>query len=243
MVENVSIDVQIWSDIACPWCYIGKRRFEKALEEFPQRDQVTVTWRSYQLDPTLPERDDRSEVDYLVERKGMPRPQVEQMMQHVKDSAEGEGLAYDFDGLVVANSRKAHRVLHLAKQADQADGGTRTDVLKEALLAAHFEDAEDISDAEVLTRLAAEAGLDQADARAAVDSEELDHAVERDIALGHQIGVQGVPFFVFANKYGVSGAQPPEVFAQVLETVASEQAPSLITIDGESGEACGPDGC
>ncbi|MDO5500970.1 MAG: DsbA family oxidoreductase, partial [Propionibacteriaceae bacterium] len=226
-----------------PWCYIGKRRFEKALEEFPERDQVTVTWRSYQLDPTLPERDERSEVDYLVERKGLPRDQVEQMMAHVKASAEGEGLNYDFDGLVVANSRKAHRVLQLAKQADAADGGTRTDTLKEALLAAHFEDAENISDAEVLTRIAAQAGLDQSDARAAVDSEELDRAIDADIALGHQIGVQGVPFFAFQNKYGVSGAHPPEVFAQVLQTVASEQAPGLITVDGEAGDACGPDGC
>ena len=238
-----TIKVDIWSDIACPWCYIGKRRFEKALEEFAQADQVKVTWRSFQLDPTLPERDQRSEVDYLVETKGMGRKQIEQMMHHVKASAEGEGLTYDFDGLVVANSRKAHRVLQLAKKEDQADGGDRTDALKEALLAAHFEDAEDISDVEVLTRLAAQAGLDQSDARAAVDSDELDRAIDADVALGRQIGVQGVPFFVFGNKYGVSGAQPPEVFAQVLQTVASEQTPSLITIDGEAGDACGPDGC
>ncbi|MDO5677582.1 MAG: DsbA family oxidoreductase [Propionibacteriaceae bacterium] len=239
----MSIDVQIWSDIACPWCYIGKRRFEKALASFPQRDQVRVTWRSYQLDPTLPEHDHRSEVDYLTEAKGMPRQQVEQMLEHVATNAAGEGLTYDFAGLVVANSRKAHRVLQLAKAADAADGGSCTDALKEALLAAHFEGAEDISDVEVLARLATEAGLDEDEARAAVDSEELDSAVDGDIALGRQIGVQGVPFFVFDNKYGVSGAQPPEVFAQVLETVAAEQAPKLITIDGEAGDACGPDGC
>ncbi|MCG6568598.1 disulfide bond formation protein DsbA [Tessaracoccus sp. ZS01] len=243
MVENVSIDVQIWSDIACPWCYIGKRRFEKALAEFPQQDLVNVTWRSYQLDPGLPEHDHRSEVDYLVEMKGIARPQVEQMLQHVKGNAAGEGLEYDFDGLVVANSRKAHRLLQAAKAADRADGDHRTDTLKEALLAAHFIDGEDISDVEVLTRLGAEAGLDQSEARAAVDSAELDRAVEDDIMAARQIGVQGVPFFVFENKYGVSGAQPAEVFAQVLQTVASEQTPSLITIEGEAGDACGPDGC
>lgn len=239
----MSIDVSIWSDIACPWCYIGKRRFEKALEDFPQRDQVKVTWRSYQLDPTLPQHDGRSEVDYLVEAKGMPREQVAQMLEHVKAQAAGEDLTYDFDALVVANSRRAHRVLQAAKVADAADGGSRTDTLKDALLAAHFEAGEDIGDVEVLTRLAAEAGLDQSEAREAVDSEELDRAIDADIALGRQIGVQGVPFFVFENKYGVSGAQPPEVFAQVLQTVASEQTPGLITIDGGAGDACGPDVC
>lgn len=234
------ITVEIWSDIQCPWCYIGKRRFEKALGEFPQRDQINVTWRSYQLDPALPERDERSEVDYLVERKGMDRRQVEQMIHHVAATAEGEGLNYDFDGLVVANSRKAHRLLQLAKSLD---GGALADALKEALLAAHFVHAQDISDVEVLVRIATQAGLGEAEARAAVDSEQLDQAIDADIALGRQIGVQGVPFFVFGNKYGVSGAQPPEVFAQVLQTVAAEQAPGLITLDGEAGEACGPDGC
>ena len=114
IVENVSIDVQIWSDIACPWCYIGKRRFEKALAAFPQREQVKVSWRSYQLDPTLPEHDHRSEIDYLVASKGMPRASVEQMIGHVAEQAKGEGLDYDFDNLVVANSRKAHRVLQAA---------------------------------------------------------------------------------------------------------------------------------
>ncbi|GAA4889917.1 protein disulfide isomerase FrnE [Tessaracoccus lubricantis] len=241
----MSINVQIWSDIACPWCYIGKRRFERALEEFPQKEQVNVTWRSYQLDPTLPDHDDRSEIDYLVEMKGMARPQVLQMLQHVTTQAHGEGLEYDFDNLVVANSRKAHRVLQAAKAADRADDGDgdSVDALKEALLAAHFIDGEDINDVEVLTRLAAEVGLPQSEARAAVDSAELDRAVEEDIMLARQIGVQGVPFFVFDNKYGVSGAQPSEVFAQALQTVASEKAPQLITIEGEAGDACGPDGC
>lgn len=117
----MSIDIQIWSDIACPWCFIGKRRFERALAAFPQRDQVRVTWRSYQLDPTLPEHYDGSEVDYLVSSKGMPRASVEQMIGHVAEQARGEGLDYDFGALVVANSRRAHRLLQAAKRAD-ADG-------------------------------------------------------------------------------------------------------------------------
>ncbi|MHA6510939.1 DsbA family oxidoreductase [Tessaracoccus sp. Z1128] len=239
----MSLDVQIWSDIACPWCFIGKRRFERAMAEFPQREQVTVQWRSYQLDPTLPQHDHRSEVEYLVAAKGIPAHTVEEMIRHVSEQARGEGLEYDFDNLVVANSRRAHRVLQAAKLADAADGGTRTGRLKEALLSAHFEGGRDIGDADVLVGLALTAGLPGEEARAAVDSEALDAAVGRDVAEAAAIGVRGVPFFVFDGKYGVSGAQPPEVFLQALEVSWSERTPSLITIDGGTGEACGAEGC
>ncbi len=240
---RVSLNVSIWSDIACPWCYIGKRRFERALAQFPQRDQVTVHWRSYQLDPTLPEHDHRTEVEYLVAAKGLPAHSVESMIRHVAEQARGEGLEYDFDALVVANSRRAHRVLQAAKQADAADGAGRTDRLKEALLSAHFEGGRNIGSVEVLTELAEASGLTAEEARAAVDSEDLDAAVDRDIAEAAAIGVRGVPFFVFDDKYGVSGAQPPEVFLQALEVSWSERTPGLITLDGGQGEACGPDGC
>ncbi|MHA6524027.1 DsbA family oxidoreductase [Tessaracoccus sp. G1721] len=239
----MSLNVSIWSDIACPWCYIGKRRFESALARFPQREEVKVQWRSYQLDPSLPDHDHRSEVEYLVAAKGMPAHAVQGMIAHVTEQAAGEGLDYDFDALVVANSRRAHRVLQAAKRADAADGGGRTDRLKEALLSAHFEGGRNIGDVEVLTELADAAGLPADEARGAVDSEDLEAAVERDIAEAAAIGVRGVPFFVFDDKYGVSGAQPPEVFLQALEVSWSERTPSLITIDGGAGEACGPDGC
>lgn len=238
----MSIDVSIWSDIACPWCFIGKRRFEKALEQFPGRDDVAVTWRSYQLDPTLPEHDHRGEVDYLAEAKGLPRAQVEQMIGQVTEVARAEGLAYDFGSLVVANSRRAHRLLHFAGTLDTRDGGRRKADLKERLLAAHFEQGRNIGDASTLAALASEVGIARDDAEAAVESEELDRAVEADIEAAREIGVQGVPFFVFNAKYGVSGAQSPDVFLQVLERVASERAPKLIDVGG-SGDACGPDGC
>ena len=237
----MSIDIQIWSDIACPWCFIGKRRFERALAAFPQRDQVRVTWRSYQLDPTLPEHYDGSEVDYLVSSKGMPRASVEQMIGHVAEQARGEGLDYDFGALVVANSRRAHRLLQAAKRAD-ADGGRRADALEEALFSAHFVKGEDIGDGDTLVRLGVAAGLAEDDARSALDSADLDAAVDADIREAAAIGVRGVPFFVVENKYGVSGAQPSEVFTQVLETVLGEQKPQLIDV-GDAGEACGPDGC
>ncbi|MDF1489297.1 DsbA family oxidoreductase [Tessaracoccus caeni] len=238
----MSIDVQIWSDIACPWCFIGKRRFEKALAAFPERDQVRVTWRSYQLDPTLPEHYDGSEVDYLVAAKGIPRENIQEMIGYVGQQAEGEGLAYDFGRLVVANSRRAHRVLQAAKRADQADGGGRTDALEEALFSAHFENGADIGDVDTLVALSAEAGLEETTVRAALDSVELDAAVDADVQDGLTIGVRGVPFFVVNNAYGVSGAQPSEVFTQVLERALADQRPKLIDVGGE-GEACGPEGC
>lgn len=238
----MSIDVQMWSDIACPWCFIGKRRFEKALAAFPERDQVRVTWRSYQLDPTLPEHYDGTEVDYLVAAKGMPRESVQEMIGYVGQQAQEEGLVYDFDGLVVANSRRAHRVLQAAKWADQADGGRRSDALEEVLFSAHFEQGADIGDTEMLVALGAKAGLDEAVARSALDSAELDAAIDADIREGAAIGVRGVPFFVLNNAYGVSGAQPPEVFTQVLERALADQSSTLIDI-GDSGDACGPQGC
>ncbi|MFT3888829.1 MAG: DsbA family oxidoreductase [Arachnia sp.] len=240
MAEAITVD--IWSDIACPWCFIGKRRFEKALAAFPARDQVRVTWRSYQLDPTLPESYDGSEIDYLVSSKGMPRASVEQMIGHVGEQAAGERLAYDFPALVVANSRRAHRLLQAAKAADRTDGAARADALEEALFSAHFEKGGNIGDAETLVRLGVEAGLDEEAARAALDSAELDAAVDADIREAAAIGVRGVPFFVVDNAYGVSGAQPSEVFTQVLERALADRRPRLIDV-GEAGDACGPDGC
>ncbi|MEZ5086620.1 MAG: DsbA family oxidoreductase [Tessaracoccus sp.] len=238
----MSIDIQIWSDIACPWCFIGKRRFERALATFPARDQVRVTWRSYQLDPTLPESYDGSEVDYLVAAKGMAPESVQQMIGYVAQQAEGEGLAYDFDRLAVANSRRAHRVLQAAKRADQADEGQRTDALEEALFSAHFEKGANIGDAETLVALGTEAGLDAATVRTALDSTELDAAIDADIHEGTAIGVRGVPFFVVNDTYGVSGAQSPDVFREVLERAFADQKSTLVDVGGE-GEACGPDGC
>ncbi len=242
-IKHVSIDIQIWSDIACPWCFIGKRRFERALAQFPQRDRVNVTWRSFQLDPALPEHTDRDEIDYLVKSKGMPRAAVEQMIAQVKQTAAQEGLSYDFAHLVVANSRRAHRVLQAAKRADAVDGGGRADALKEALLSAHFERGGDIGDPATLVSLATGAGLDAGTAAGAVESEELDRAVDDDIETAARLGIRGVPFFVVDGKYGVSGAQPSELFLEVLNTALAEQAPSLITVPGGTGEACGPDGC
>ncbi|WP_245634786.1 DsbA family oxidoreductase [Janibacter terrae] len=235
---GTGMQIDIWSDIACPWCYIGKRRLETALADHPQRDEIEVTWHSYQLDPTLPEHYEGTEVEYLASRKGMPVEQVRQMFGHVTEQAAGEGLAYDFDTLVVANSARAHELLHLAKERGLADA------VKEALLSGHFEHGMDIGDVDQLVRVGVGAGLDEGEIRAALEDRRYQAAVASDIDMARQIGVTGVPFVVVDMKYAVSGAQPPEVFRQAIDTALAEQAPALQVVDGSSdAEACGPDGC
>lgn len=229
------MQIDIWSDIACPWCYIGKRRLETALAEHRYRDEMSVTWHSYQLDPTLPERYDGTEVEYLAARKGMPEEQVREMFAHVTEQAAGEGLAYDFDSLVVANSSRAHELLHLAK--DRGHG----DAAKEALLSGHFEHGTDIGDVDQLVEVGVSVGLDEGEIRASLEDGRYRAAVASDIDMARQIGVTGVPFVVVDMKYAVSGAQPPEVFREVIDTAWSERTPAVEVL--RSGEACGPDGC
>ncbi|WP_277453292.1 DsbA family oxidoreductase [Janibacter sp. DB-40] len=231
------MQIDIWSDIACPWCYIGKRRLERALADYPHRDEVGVTWHSYQLDPGLPEHYDGTEVEYLSSRKGMPTEQVQQMFAHVAEQAAGEGLAYDFDSLVVANSARAHELLHLAKERGLGDEA------KEALLSGHFEHAADIGDVDTLVRIGTSVGLDEGEIRSALADGRYQAAVASDIDMARQIGVTGVPFVVVDMKYAVSGAQPPEVFREVLDKAWGERTPALQVVDGGDADACGPDGC
>lgn len=244
------VKIEIWSDVACPWCFIGKRRFEKALEKFPHRDEVEVQWRSYQLDPSIPEHYDGTELGYLSERKGMAPEQVRTMFGHVTEQAAGEGLAYDFDTVVVANSFTAHRLIHLAAQSGKADEA------KERLLSDHFEHGKDIGNHEYLRTLGAELGLPAQDVEELFTTDKYADAVREDIAEARAIGVSGVPFFVFDRKYGVSGAQASDTFSQVLDEVWQESHPLLTpaavgaqasgsTADDAdlNGQACGPDGC
>ncbi len=239
--------VDIWSDIACPWCYIGLTRFERALEAFPNKDGVEVTLHSFQLDPSLPDAYDGTETQYLAQRKGMPEASVRQMFGHVSEAAATEGLVMDFDTLAVANSRRAHRLLHAAASASPEVAWE----LKRALFQAHFTDGESISDAAVLVRLAVESGLEEAAAREAIESEERDAEVAADIDTARQLGISGVPFFVLHEKYGISGAQPFEVLTQALTQVWDEAhpKPAFATLDlpglkqDATGPACGTEGC
>ena len=228
--------IEIWSDVACPWCYIGKRRFEAALAAFPHRDAVEVAWRSYQLDPTLPEHYDGTELDYLSTRKGMPPQQVSQMFDHVAREASGEGLNYRFDLVVVANSFTAHRLIHLAA----AHG--KQDAAKERLLSDHFEHGKDIGSREYLTSLAVGLGIGRAEVDELFTTDKYADDVRFDFEEGRSLGISGVPFFVIDRKFGLSGAQPVETFSAALDQAWQEANP-LVLVNSADGAACGPDGC
>lgn len=239
-MTQTRLNIDIWSDIACPWCYIGKRRFEKALGALPFAAQVDVTWHSYQLDPSLPEHYAGSEVEYLSRAKGMDPKQVATMIGHVTEQAAAEGLAYDFDSLQVANSFTAHRLLHLAKAHGLGDA------VKEALLAAHFVNGRNTGDAATLKEIGVAAGLPAAEIDAVLGSAKYADAVRADIDQAKAMGISGVPFFVLEGKYGISGAQPAEVFEQAMTQVWEEIGGTTLQMMAPAsvdGAVCGPEGC
>jgi predicted DsbA family dithiol-disulfide isomerase len=236
MSESAPLKVDIWSDIACPWCYIGKRRFEAALSAFPHKDAVEVVWRSYQLDPTLPEHYEGTELEYLSTRKGMAPQQVSQMFDHVAQQAKGEGLNYRFDSVVVANSFTAHRLIHLAA------GHGRQDAAKERLLSDHFEHGKNIGSREYLTSLGRDLGIDAGEVDELFTTDKYADDVRFDVEEGRSLGISGVPFFVIDRKFGLSGAQPTETFTAALNQAWQDSNPLVLVNSGE-GDACGPDGC
>jgi predicted DsbA family dithiol-disulfide isomerase len=211
------MQIEIWSDVVCPWCYIGKRRLERALGEFEHADEVEVSWRSFQLNPDAPEKAVPT-LDYLAQRFG---PQAQAMTARVAELGQQEGLTLDFGSSLTVNTLEAHRLLHLA--ADLGIG----DAAKERLLRAHFTEGADLSDPETLTRLMAEAGADEARVREVLAGTEYADAVQADIEQARRLGATGVPFFVIDRKYGISGAQAPETFLHALRTAyAAEEAPA-----------------
>ena len=217
----MSIKVDVWSDVACPWCYIGKRRFEEGVRRFAAAGgdvPVEVEFHSFELSPDTPVDFDGSEVDFLQRFKGLPEPQVRQMLDQVTTLAAEEGLAYDFGALQHTRTLKAHQVLHLAK----ARG--RQEEMKERLLGAYFIEGRHIGRDDDLADLAVDAGLDRDEVLAALREGTYADAVQADIEQAREYGINGVPFYVIDGRYGVSGAQAPDTFAQVLATVAEEQA-------------------
>ncbi len=210
------MQVDIWSDVVCPWCYIGKRRFESALAEFEGRDDVRVVWHSFELDPSAPRRREQPTIEYLASKYGMPLAQAQQMEDNVTSVASAEGLTYDLANTKSGNSFDAHRLIHFAA----ANG--KQDEMKERLLAAYFTEGKAISDAATLVELAEQVGLDRDEAVAVLGSDAFAAEVRGDEGTAQQLGISGVPFFVFEQKYGVSGAQSSEVFARVLAQVADD---------------------
>jgi predicted DsbA family dithiol-disulfide isomerase len=233
------VKIEIWSDVVCPWCYVGKRRLETALAGFEHADQVEVVYRSFELDPSAPHHGHELSTGVVARKYGRSEDEMRQMQQQLIDLAAAEGLAFRLFETVHTNTVDAHRLLHLAL----ATGGPATQrELKEALLSAYFEGAQDIGDHAVLRRAATAAGLDEARVDEVLASDEYADAVAADIAQARAYGATGVPFFVVDQKYGVSGAQPAETFSQVLEQAWTASHPVLQTVGGDA-EACGPEGC
>jgi len=217
----MTMEVEIWSDIVCPWCYLGKRRFERALDSFSHRDDVGVVYRSFELDPSAPRDTTDPVVDVLASKYGMTAQQAQAAQRQMEDRARQDGLTFRMDGLRRGNTRDAHRLLQLAK----ARG--RQEDLAERLHRAYFTEQSSIFDHAALTRLAEQAGLDADEAAKVLASEEYEAEVDTDEAMAHSLGVTGVPFFVIDRRYGVSGAQPAEVITEVLDRAwADAHAPA-----------------
>jgi predicted DsbA family dithiol-disulfide isomerase len=215
-----SVRIEVWSDVVCPWCYIGKRRLEAALERFPHRDQVEVVWRSFQLDPSIPEGETHETLPGLAAKYGRPVEEMRGMMRHVEQTAAGEGLHYDLASGISGNTLLAHELIHLA-----AERGLQGAV-KERLLHAHFEEGRSVFDADSLAALAVEVGLDEAEVRAALSGHQYRPAVLDDIRTARELGATGVPFFVVDRRYGAAGAQPVDLLLQVLEQAWADAARS-----------------
>lgn len=209
------IDVQIWSDVQCPWCYIGKRKFEAAVEQYP--GEVRVTYRSFELAPDTPVDFEGSPVDYLSQRKGISPEQAQMMVDRVSGIAESVGLEYHYDRIHQTNTVLAHELLHFAKAH-----GKQVE-LKERLLRAYFTEGKHVGRADDLAELAAEVGLDKSAAATALAEHTYLPDVKADMAQAVAYGIQGVPFFVIDDRYGISGAQETATFVAALRQAAAER--------------------
>jgi len=232
------VRIEIWSDVVCPWCYIGKRRLERALTSFEHADDVEIVWRSFQLDPAAPTQPVETVAEALGRKYGGGPDAGRKMVDQVEAVAAEEGLLFRHHQSLRVNTVDAHRILHLALETG---GPALQGRLKEALLSAYFVETENVADHQTLQRIAAGAGLDEVRVKDVLGSDEYADAVEADIREAASLGATGVPFYVIDRKYGVSGAQPSETFTQVLDRSWSEAHPSLDIVGG--AEACGPDGC
>ncbi len=218
LIVSEPIKIDIWSDIACPWCYIGKRHLEAGLEALgADAPDVEIEYHSFELSPDTPLDFEGSTVEYLAERKGMPVERVEQMLEHVTGVAANAGLDYHFEKVAHTKTLKAHELLHFAKAH-----GKQLE-LKERLLKAYFVEGGRVNRIDELVGFASDVGLDADAAREALDSGRFAADVQADIAQAGAYGIQGVPFFVIDGKYGISGAQPAEVFTQAISQVSGER--------------------
>ena len=230
------MEIKIWSDVRCPFCYIGKKKFEAALENFPQKDKVEVVWKSFQLDPTLKTDTNTNTLDYFVKTKGVSVEQARQMFSGAINMAREVGINFNLEESIPANSFMAHRLIQLAKSKGLGNE------IEEALFVAHFEATRNIDDAEVLIQVATSIGMNAEEVRSMLEADDFAYDVKQDEMEARNIGVRGVPFFVFDDKYAISGAQPEEVFLQHLEKSWEEFQSRNSALEISQGDSCDTDG-
>lgn len=228
--------VEIWSDFACPFCYIGKTYYERALAQFPHREQIVTEYKSFELDPNASVSQKRSTIESLAEKYGMSVDQAKEMTQGVAGRAEEAGLTFHFENMLTINSFDAHRIVHYAETLGKAKE------LVEALFYAYFTENKDLSDRQILIDIAESVQLQVADVLE--DEQKYKAQVKADEFEAQQLGVRGVPFFVVDRKYAISGAQPVALFLETLNKAWSERSGGFVHMDtAESDDSCGPDGC
>lgn len=230
------MEVNIWSDIRCPFCYIGKHKFENALREFPHNDKIKIVWHSFELDPTIKTQPKVKTLDHMVENKGLSKAQIEPMLDKAVEMGNKTGLTLDFHNAVVANSFKAHRLIQMSKTKNLGNE------LEEALFKAHFEEGRNIDDTLTLTAIGKSVGLEEKEVEQVLTSDKYTKEVKQDKKDAARIGINGVPFFVFNKKYAVSGAQSVEAFSEILhkswKEYEEEFSPEIIN----EGQACDTEG-
>jgi predicted DsbA family dithiol-disulfide isomerase len=232
------VNVEIWSDVVCPWCYIGKRRFEAALAGFEHRDDVTVTWRSFELDPGAPASVLGDPVERLAAKYGMSRADAQAAQARVTANAATEGLDFHLNRALSGNTFDAHRLLHHALSA-----GLQNE-MKERLMAAYFVEGRPIGDRDVLVELAAEVGLDEATVREVLASGAGADAVRHDEREARDLHITGVPYFVIDRAYGIAGAQPSELIVSALRRAWADGHPlQMVPVGGDAGVECTDDTC
>lgn len=237
-ISSMKFKIEIWSDVMCPFCYIGKRKLEAALAQFAERDNVEIVWKSFQLQPDIKTDVSKNSIQHLAESKGWSIDYTRQAIANVVNMAKQVGLHYDFETAVVANSFDAHRLSHFAHSKGKGDA------MEEVLFKAYFEEGKNTADHNTLTVLAANIGLDEVEVREVLQSNRFADEVQRDIYEATQIGVSGVPFFLFNDKYAVSGAQDSQVFLQTLIKAYEEWqvANPKGNIEINAGAVCAPSG-
>ena len=228
--------VNIWSDIRCPFCYVGKKKFEKALEKFADKDCITVEWHSFQLDPSLVSQPERDPYEFFSEAKRIPVAQAKMMHQHAFNAGKEAGIDFNFDNQKVANSFKGHLLIQLAKSKGKASE------MEEALFRAQFIDSKNIDNETDLIAIGKSVGFTEEEIKTALSSDDFAYRVKQDMQMAQRIGINSVPFFVFNDKYGVSGAQQPETFLEVLQKSWEEFSEGDKGLKIIQGDSCDVDG-